>query len=244
MVAFSLDRDRRPRHGVDPGRARGERRRLDLQPHLRTGRRYRVDPGGRVRLGRFALHRRRLPRRAHLRTADRPLRAQAPIHDDARHLPFGHGDDGFHLLAGVVLRLQVHHGHGHRRRVQRDQLRDRRADPGSPPRAGGHLDQRQLLARRHRRLAAGGGDAQHRDLPGERRLAAVVRARRRDRPGGAAGAAQRAGEPALAVHPRPRARGGADRRGDRGGRSRGERRRAPRARGRAAAGAPAQDRFR
>ena len=128
------------------------------------------------------------------------------------HLPDRHGADRVHVLAGLVLRLPLPHRHGHRRRVQRDQLGDRRADPRQPARARGRVDQRQLLARRHRRLAAGGGAAQHRDLPGQRRLAAVVRARRGDRAGGPARAPQRAGEPALAVHPRPRAGGREDRR--------------------------------
>ena len=52
---------------------------------------------------------------------------------------------------------------------------------------------------------------EHRDLPGQRRLAPVVRARRDHWPGGAAGAPQRAGEPPVVVRPLPRERGGEDR---------------------------------
>ncbi len=44
-------------------------------------------------------------------------------------LPDGHGADGALVLAGWFFFVPVPHGHGHRRRVQRDQLRDRRADP-------------------------------------------------------------------------------------------------------------------
>ena len=44
-------------------------------------------------------------------------------------LPARHGPDRADLLARLVLRLPLHHRHGHRRRVQRDQLGDRRADP-------------------------------------------------------------------------------------------------------------------
>ena len=47
----------------------------------------------------------------------------------ARHLSRRHDPDRALLLAAVVLRLPVPDRHGHRRRVQRDQLRDRRADP-------------------------------------------------------------------------------------------------------------------
>ena len=50
-----------------------------------------------------------------------------------------------------------------------------------------------------------------------RRLAAGVRARRRPRAGDHAGPPPRSREPPLAVHPRPRAGGRADRRSDRGG---------------------------
>ena len=119
------------------------------------------------------------------------------------------------FFAGLVLRRALHHRHGHRRRVRGDQLGDRRADPQEPSRARRRVDQRQLLAGRDRRLAAGRADAQHEHLPDESRLAAVVRARRGDRPGGAARSPQRAREPALAVHPRPRGGGREDRQGHR-----------------------------
>ena len=104
----------------------------------------------------------------------------------------------------VVLRRPVRHRRRHRRRVRRDQLRDRRADPREVPGPGRHRDQRVVLGRARRlgalltiplldpnvidqawgwRLAFGLGAI----------LALGVLLVRR----------QRAGEPALAVHPRP-----------------------------------------
>src|SRR6478609_4029499 len=51
----------------------------------------------------------------------------------------------------VLVRVQVCRRHGHRRRVLRDQLRDRRADPRQVPRPGRPGDQRHLLGRRDAR---------------------------------------------------------------------------------------------
>ena len=114
--------------------------------------------------------------------------------------------------------------------------------PRQAPRPRRHLDQRQLLARRHRRLAAVGGDAQHGDLPGQRRLAAVVRARRGHRAGRAAGAAQRARESragcsstAARTRPRRSSTASSDRSRSRAGEE------LPEPSGERADGAPAQD---
>lgn len=51
-------------------------------------------------------------RRAHLRTADRPLRAQEAVHRDTRRVPRGDGSDGVPFLAAVVLRLPLLTGFG------------------------------------------------------------------------------------------------------------------------------------
>ena len=75
----------------------------------------------------------------------------------------------------VLLPLPVLHGCGHRRRVRRDQLGDRRADPRAQPRPGRHHDQRQLLGRRGAGRPRRDPAAQHVDLRGRPRLAAGVR---------------------------------------------------------------------
>ena len=76
------------------------------------------------------------------------------------------GDDahGLLVLTAVVLRLPLCHWYGHRRGVQRDQLGDRRADPGQASRSRRHLDQRQLLGRGDRRRAAGGVRTEHQSI--------------------------------------------------------------------------------
>ena len=95
----------------------------------------------------------------------------------------------------------VHRRDGHRRRVRRDQLRHRRADPGPVPRPDRHRGQRKLLVRRHSRHARHVDPAQR--VRSQRRLAA----RLPDRPGpwavhpGAPPAP--AGKPTLADHARP-----------------------------------------
>ena len=71
-------------------------------------------------------------------------------------------------------------GFGHRRRVRRDQLGDRRADPGAQPRPGRPRDQRQLLGRRRRSAVVAALvllDTSH--LRRGRRLAAGLRRRAR-----------------------------------------------------------------
>ena len=82
----------------------------------------------------------------------------------------------FAFDAAVLLRLPVRDRDGDRRRVQRDQLRDRRADPRQAPGADRHHHQRHLLARRGRGRAAVGGRTAH--LLAAPRLAGVLRARR------------------------------------------------------------------
>ena len=86
--------------------------------------------------------------------------------------------------------------------------------------------QRQLLARRGARRGRRDRAPEHRDLPGQRRLALALRDRRDPRARDAAGAPQRPGEPALAVHPRARGGSRGDGRRDRGVDPRADRRRA------------------
>ena len=119
-------------------------------------------------------------------------------------------------------------GAGHRRRVRRDQLRDRRADPGARARPGRPDHQRLLLARRRRgalRSCSCSTPASSRPTSaGASRsgIGAVLGLGDPARP------PPRAREPALAVHPRPRGGGRADRRRDR---ARGRARRPAAARG-------------
>ena len=101
----------------------------------------------------------------------------------------------------------VHRRHGHRRRVRRDQLRDRRADPGPVPRPGRHRGQRHLLGRRDHRHARHLHPAQP-GRPGAglaARLPARPGARRGD-PASCGGTCRRAraGWSCTAGRPRPR----------------------------------------
>ena len=96
------------------------------------------------------LRRRRLPRRAVLRPADRPLRAQEAVPDHPRRLHRRHRGHRLLLRRLVLLRRPLLHRRRDRRRVRGDQLGDRRADPGQGPRPGRPDDQRQLLGRRRR----------------------------------------------------------------------------------------------
>ena len=143
-------------------------------------------------------------------------------------------------LGAVLLHRPLLHRRRDRRRVRGHQLGDRRADPRARARAGGPDHQRLVLARRGGRRARRAGPARHVDLRARRRLAAGVPDRRRARRRDPARAPARAGEPALAVHPRPRRGGRADRRRDRAGGALGDRRAAGGA-GRRDHGPPAQD---
>ena len=108
----------------------------------------------------------------------------------------------FSFLAAVLLRLPVRHRNGHRRRVHRDQLGDRRADSRQAPRPDRHPHQRHLLGRRRRRRAAIGRGAAH--LLAAARLARLLRPRLHPRPRDPDRPPARAREPAVALHPRAR----------------------------------------
>ena len=125
---------------------------------------------------------------------------------------------GLHVERGVVLDLPLAHRPGHRRRVRGDQLRHRRAHPRAGARLGRPRDQRLLLARGRGRRRAVLRAARQEPLPDRPRLAAGLRPRRGHGPGHHVRAPQRAREPALADHPRPRGGGRAARRLDRGAR--------------------------
>ena len=160
---------------------------------------------------RSGVRRRRLYRGALLRPAHRPARPQEALPDHPRGLHRGDGADRLLDDPDVVLRRPLPDRHRHRRRVRRDQLRHRRADPRQVPRSRRRRDQRLVLGRRRRRRAADDPAAQPRHRQPRDRLAARLRARRDPRGRHPARPAPRAGEPALAVHPRPRGRGRADR---------------------------------
>ena len=121
-----------------------------------------LDHRQRHRHGCGDLRRGRLPRRALLRPAHRPLRPQAALPPDARRVHHRHGRDGLRLRALVPLRRALLHRRRHRRRVRGDQLRDRRADPRARARPRRPHDQRQLLAGRRDRLGRRAVVPQHR----------------------------------------------------------------------------------
>ena len=163
------------------------------------------------RAGRHDLPPRRGGRCPHLRPAHRHPRAQEDVHPDPDGLP-GRGRPGGPGAEHVDLPgLPVHLRHGHRRRVLRRQLRDRRADPRQAPRPGRPGHQRHLLGRR----GAGRGrqlvPAGHRPVRREHRLAHRVLHRPRAGSGDHLPAPAHPREPALDAHPRSRRRGGDDR---------------------------------
>ena len=140
----------------------------------------------------------------------------------------------------VLLPLPVLHRRRDRRRVLRDQLGDRRADPRARPRPRRPDDQRLVLGRLGGRVGGGTLLPQLR-VPDGHRVAHHVRARApllalvdHDRP------PQRAREPALAVHSRPRGGGRADRPQHRAG-SRARHRRQARRRRQVDQGPPARE---
>ena len=102
VVALPLAGRDRPRHGLDPRRARGHDRRRDRRAAHRARQRHRTDRQH-DRHRRRDLRRRRLRRRAALRPADRPLRSQAAVHDHARRLHRRDRRDGLLVRALVLL---------------------------------------------------------------------------------------------------------------------------------------------
>ena len=229
LVALPLADRHRPRHGVDPRRARGDDRRLG---RLAADRSRQRDPD----LLRADRHRRRLLRRRRLLGAlffgqltDRFGRKKlflitlAGLHRGHRRPPPSPSRPG--TSSSPLL-----HRRGHRRRVRGDQLGDRRADPRPGPRPRRPDHQRLLLDRLGRRIGRRAAVPRHLDLRRRPRLAAGLRPRRGARPDDPARPPQRPREPALAVHPRPRGRGRANRRRHRGRGPRGDRRGADRAR--------------
>lgn len=202
VVPVALDDRDRPRHRLDPRRSGGHHRRQCRRPSRRGRQRPRHHrrPGHRCR--RRPLRGGCLLRGTVLRLADRPLRPQEALHGDPDRLPGRDRDDRAVVRVLVVLPLPLPHRLRDRRRVRGHQLGDRRADPVPLPGPGRPHHQRQLLAGRDRRRPAVRGDAGHRRLSPEPRLAAQLRSRGRPRPGHPARPPARSGESALAVHPR------------------------------------------
>ncbi len=229
MGEVPLDGRHRPRDGLDPRRARGDDRRLDRAAPDRERQRDR-DLDGPDRDRGCGLRRRSLRRRALLRPAHRPLRPEEALPAHARRLHPRHARHGGLVDGLVLLPLPLPHRSRHRRRVRSDQLGDRRADPGAGARPRRSDHQRLLLGRRRVRLGRRDPAARQGPAVGERRLAARVPARRRDRTRRPRRPPQRAREPALALHPRPRGGGRSDRPRHRTGRGEGDRR-APRGAG-------------
>ena len=193
---------------------------------------------------RVDLHRRRLPRRALLRPAHRPFRPQEAVPADAAALHRRDRRDGLRVRALVLLLARFFTGAG----IGGEYAAINSAiDELIPARVRGRVD---LMINGSYWLGAAVGAlavadaARHGDLRARRRLAGRVRDRRHARPGDPDRPPPRPREPALAVHPRPRGGGRADRRRDRARRSRRDRRGARRARGRSDRGPPAQARSR
>ena len=80
------------------------------------------------------------------------LGPEEPVHHHARRLPGRQRPHRGHAERRSLVHLPVRHPdhrrHGHRRRVRRDQLRDRRDDPGQVPRPRRPRGQRHLLGGR------------------------------------------------------------------------------------------------
>ncbi len=156
LVAVPHPHGGRTRRGVDPRRPADHDRELgDGRPHPARHARHDLDPG---RADRVGLPRRPGRRCARLRKDVRSARAEAAARRHPPPVPLRHRACGVHGerrrldLARLVLRDAVHRGHGNRRPVRGDQLRDRRDDALEVPGPGRHLDQRQLLGRRDPRL--------------------------------------------------------------------------------------------
>lgn len=225
MVALALVHRHRSGHRLDPRRDGSHDRRQHRRPaggaRQRTGHHVRSDHRDRRR----ALRDRRLYGSPVLGSSDRHLRPQEALPDHSRRLPRRHRADRGGLRHLVVLPLPLPHRIRYRRRVRGHQLRDRRADPGVPPRARRPDHQRQLLAGSRRWCAAVDRRAEHVDLPGERRLAADLRPGSRPVPGDPPRTTSRPRESAVAADPRPGGGGRTDRQ-ERREAHRGRRRRA------------------
>ena len=99
------------------------------------------------------LSRRRGARRAVLRLAHRPARAQEAVLHHAHRLSAGDRRDGVLLGFVELSALPLHHRRGHRRRICGDQLDHPGTDPGAGARLDRSRDQRHLLGRRGARRA-------------------------------------------------------------------------------------------
>ena len=214
MVLVALARRPRARNGVDPGRPRGHHRRLDRRPAHREGRARHHDQPARPR--RHHLRHRRGHRRAVLGPPDRPLRAQEALPAHARRLPPGDGGHSVRRQLRVLRHMPVLHRVRHRRRIRRDQLGDRRADPGARAGLGRPHHQRELLARRRVRRGRHAAPSESRPAGRECRLAAHVRDGRRTGARHPPRAPERSREPALARASRTEGRGRAGGQRDRG----------------------------
>ena len=195
----------RARHHLDSRRFRGHDRRRNRQHADRPGRARSHDPA--IGLGGHLLPRRGDHGRALLRPSHRPLRAQAAVHGHARGLPRLHRGLRARWNYWSFVGLPLPRRRRHRRRVRRDQLGDRRADPGACPRSRRACDQRQLVGRDR-----GGGLLLLRAAPAPGRvdrLAARLLHRRHARARDHPHPALHPREPALAAH--ARTRGGGER---------------------------------
>ncbi len=184
MVALALARGHRAGDHLDARRARGHAGRRDRPGAHGAGDAASHDGPGRRRRDRVPGG--RGERRAGVRASHRSLRTQAAVPGHARRLPGGHAGVGAGLELRVVRVLSLRDRRRHRRRVQRGQLRRRRADPGAAARARRPGGQQHLLAGDGAGRGAGAGAARHAGPAARARLARRVRRRRGARAVGAA----------------------------------------------------------
>ena len=218
--ALPLDDRDRARHGLDPRRARGhDRRQRSPRGSPRRAAGLALDAGQIGTAAAFYVAR-RLRRRAVLRPAHRPVRPQEAVPAHARALHRARRSRtafSFSALYFFVAASSPAPGIGGEYAAINSAI-----DELIPARVRGRVD---LIINGSYWLGAAVGALlaivllDTSALRRRRRLAARVRDRRGARRSDPARAPQRAGEPALAVHPRPRGGGRADRRRDRARRS-------------------------
>jgi hypothetical protein len=136
VVAVSLARRCRAWRCLDPGRARSHDGGQRVGPAHGEGQRYRAQPGADW-LGGGDLHHRGVLGGVVLWSADRPLRAAQSVHPDAGGVPGLHRCNGVRVRALVLLHHALLHRFRDRGRICRDQLGDRRVDPGAGARPRG-----------------------------------------------------------------------------------------------------------
>ena len=166
----------------------------------------------RRRLFQQRLSRGRRDRRARLRLAHRPDRAQEAVLHHARALSHRDRRDRAVVERRKLRAVSLSHRRRHRRRIHRDQFDHPGTGAGALSRLDRSRDQRQLLDRRRARRVQRDRAARSRSDRPRSRLAACLSHRRLSRPDRVRDADVDSGKPALADDPRPSRSGACDRR--------------------------------